>query len=58
MEINEALRTSSKRGTGKKGFPEFVAQVGDFIIVIEDKAEIEKQAKMTFLMESISLISH
>lgn len=33
-EINEALKTASKRDTGRKGFPEFVAQSGDFIIVI------------------------
>ena len=44
-EINEALKTSSKRGTGKTGFPEFVAQSGEFIIVIEDKADQTKQAK-------------
>ena len=43
-EINEALSTASKRGTGKSGFPEFVAQSGDFILVIEDKAETSKQA--------------
>ena len=45
VEINNALKTSSKRGTGRKGFPEFVAQVGGFILVIEDKADIEKQGK-------------
>ena len=44
-EINEALKTSSKRDTGRKGFPEFVAQSGDFILVVEDKAETERQAK-------------
>lgn len=44
-EINEALSTSSKRDTGRKGFPEFVAQSGDFILVIEDKADADRQAK-------------
>ena len=44
-EINEALKTASKRDTGRKGFPEFVAQSGDFIIVIEDKTDAEHQAK-------------
>lgn len=44
-EIDDALKTSSKRGTGKQGYPEFVAQVGEFILVIEDKAENDKQAK-------------
>ena len=42
-EIAEALGTASKKGTGKSGFPEFVAQSGDFILVIEDKAETSKQ---------------
>ena len=42
-EISDALSTASKRGTGKSGFPEFVAQSGDFILVIEDKAETIKQ---------------
>ena len=63
-EIDAALRTSSKRGTGKKGFPEFTAQVDDFIIVIEDKAEVEKQAKYmndkkdTLLMDSDSVVNY
>lgn len=43
-EIAEALGTASKKGTGKSGFPEFVAQSRDFIIVIEDKAETAKQS--------------
>ena len=45
QEVSEALKTASKRGTGKKGFPEFVAKVGDFLIVIEDKADYSKQVK-------------
>lgn len=43
-EINDALKTASKKGTGRVGFPEFVGVSKDFIIVIEDKAELEKQA--------------
>ena len=35
-EINEALQSASKRGTGNVGYPEFVAVVNDFVIVIED----------------------
>jgi len=46
-EIDEALKTASKRKTGKAGFPEYVAVVKDFVIVIEDKADISKQQKMT-----------
>lgn len=44
-EIHEALGTASKRGTGDRGFPEYVAVVGDFVIVIEDKADNRNQAK-------------
>lgn len=43
-EIEDALKTASKRGTKKVGFPEFVGRSKDFIIVIEDKAETNKQA--------------
>jgi type I restriction enzyme M protein len=42
-EIQEALKSASKKGTGKTGFPEFVAISKDFILVIEDKSELEKQ---------------
>ena len=44
-EVADALKTASKRETGKKGFPEFVAKVGDFLIVIEDKSDFSKQIK-------------
>ena len=43
-EVQKALKTASKKGTGRAGFPEFVAKSKDFIIIIEDKAEIDKQA--------------
>lgn len=43
-EIKEALKTASKRGTNNVGFPEFVGMSNDFIIVIENKAELNKQA--------------
>ena len=42
-EIQDALKTSSKKRTGKAGYPDFVAKSKDFIIVIEDKANIDKQ---------------
>lgn len=44
-ELDEALKTASKSGTGKVGFPEFVGVVKDYIIVIEDKADIDKHEK-------------
>lgn len=46
-EIDEALKSASKRGTGNAGFPEYVAVIGDFVLVIEDKADIGKQIKLT-----------
>ena len=64
VEINNALKTSSKRGTGNKGFPEFVAQVGEFILVIEDKADPEKQGKYindkkdTLLMDNDGIVNY
>lgn len=42
LEINEALKTASKSGTGNVGYPEYCGVVKDFIIVIEDKASLEK----------------
>ena len=43
-EIQDALKTASKKGTGKVGFPEFTALSKDFVIVIENKASLDKQA--------------
>lgn len=45
-EINEALKTASKSGSGKVGFPEFVGVVKDFLIVIENKADLAKHIKL------------
>ncbi len=45
-EINNALKTASKKRTGKNGFPEFVGVVKDFILVIEDKADLQKHLKL------------
>jgi hypothetical protein len=39
-EINEALKTASKLGTGNVGFPEYIGVVKDFLIIIEDKAKL------------------
>ena len=42
-EVQEAVKTASKKGTGKSGFPEFTAVSKDFLLVIENKSELEKQ---------------
>ncbi|MBQ9788755.1 MAG: N-6 DNA methylase [Lentisphaeria bacterium] len=44
-EINEALKTASKKGTGNVGFPEYVGVVKDFLLVIEDKSDLSKHIK-------------
>lgn len=46
LEIDNALKTASKKGTGKVGFPEYCGVVKDFVIVIEDKANVERQVKL------------
>lgn len=45
VEIAEALKSASKRGTGKVGFPEFVGVIKDFVLVIEDKADTANHEK-------------
>jgi type I restriction enzyme M protein len=46
LEINNALKTASKSGSGNVGFPEFVGVVKDFILVIENKADVSKHIKL------------
>lgn len=45
-EVNKALSTASKSKTGNVGFPEFVAIVKDYVIVIEDKSTISRHEKL------------
>ncbi len=65
VEVQAALQTASKRGTGKSGYPEFVGISDDFLIVIEDKASFDKQAryvneadKDTLLMDQQSVTDY
>lgn len=44
-EIEEALKTASKKGTGNVGFPEYCGVVKDFLLVIENKAEVSFHIK-------------
>ncbi len=46
VEINEALKTASKKGTGNVGFPEYIGTVKDYLLVIEDKADINNHVKL------------
>ena len=45
LEIDNALKTASKNGTGNVGYPEFCGVVKDYVIVIEDKAEVKNHIK-------------
>jgi type I restriction enzyme M protein len=46
-ELDNALKTASKAGTGKVGYPEYCGIVKDFIIVIENKADVSFHVKRT-----------
>ncbi|MDQ8759890.1 HsdM family class I SAM-dependent methyltransferase [Streptococcus ruminantium] len=46
-EINDALKSASKKGTGNSGFPEYVGVVKDFLIIIEDKPGLSKHINYT-----------
>ncbi|MGP5470123.1 hypothetical protein ACTXNP_28070, partial [Pseudomonas helleri] len=46
LEINNALKTASKSGSGKVGFPEYVGVVGGFLIVIENKSDVSSHKKL------------
>ncbi len=44
-EIDEALKTASKAGTGNVGFPEYSGVVKDFVLIIENKADVSLHEK-------------
>lgn len=44
-EIQDALKTASKKGNGNIGKPEYIGVVKDFVIVIEDKKDISMHEK-------------
>lgn len=46
-EIDKALKTASKRGTGNVGYPEFVSVISDYVLVIENKADTSKHVLRT-----------
>lgn len=55
-EIHEALKSASKSGTGNVGFPEYTGVVKDFLIVIENKADLsfhEKRDENELLSEDV-----
>lgn len=52
-EVDEALKTASKAQTGNVGYPEYCGIVKDFLLVIEDKATLEKHI-VTLLSKEIT----
>ena len=44
-EINDALASASKAGTGNVGFPEYCGTVKDFVLIIENKADVSFHIK-------------
>ena len=46
-EVDEALKTASKAQTGNAGYPEYCGVVKDFLLVIEDKASLDKHLAKT-----------
>ncbi|WP_134355555.1 HsdM family class I SAM-dependent methyltransferase [Flavobacterium psychrophilum] len=44
-EIDNALKTASKSKTGKVGFPEYSGVVKDFLLVVENKADVSQHLK-------------
>jgi type I restriction enzyme M protein len=44
-EIDDALKSASKAGTGKVGFPEYCGVVKDFVLIIENKADVAQHIK-------------
>lgn len=45
-EIDDALKTASKKKNGRVGKPDFIGVVKDYLIVIEDKEDIHKHEKL------------
>ena len=62
-EVQDALKTASKRMTGKTGKPEFIAMSGNYLLIVEDKADTKYQANYmtdksdTLLMDTSSVES-
>lgn len=46
VEINNALKSASKKKNGNKGAPDFIGVVKEFLIVVEDKPEYSKHEKL------------
>ncbi len=44
-EIDDALKSASKAGTGKVGFPEYCGVVKDYLLLVENKADVSQHIK-------------
>ena len=44
-EIDNALKSASKAGTGKDGFPDYCGLVKNFVLIVENKADVSQHIK-------------
>jgi hypothetical protein len=44
-EVDNGLKSASKSGSGKVGFPEYCGVVKDFLLIIENKADVSQHIK-------------
>lgn len=44
-DLDNALKSASKSGTGKVGFPEYCGVVKDYVLIIENKADVSLHIK-------------
>lgn len=44
-EVDNALKSASKSGSGKVGYPEYCGVVKDFLLIIENKADVSQHIK-------------
>ena len=60
-EIDDALKTASKAGTGNVGFPEYSGVVKDFVLIIENKADVslhEKRNEKDLICDKVKSIKN
>ena len=44
-EVNEALKSASKKGTGNYGSPDIIGHLTNFLLIIENKKDLDKLVK-------------
>ena len=60
-EIDDALKTASKKKNGHVGRPDFIGVVEDYLIVIEDKPEVafhEKRDENGLILDDVDSLTN